>query len=240
MASNLPTTTNLGQVNACLFRVARLDVDCSPAQGTNGGYVTAGLASITASPDVEEGTVFEPKNGCGAIMFTYENADRIKRFNLSGELLFFDHEAMELMFGGTVITGASGGPFAGETIGWAAPNYNDAPPNGVYLEVISQRIGEGAGDCVTSDGGFPTHQGTIFGKVRLTLGESTFEEDVARLTFTGKATANPALFDGPFDDWVGTGYIPNSPMVTVGYSAAQYAAILATAAAGYQDLAAAS
>lgn len=240
MPSNLPTTTNTGQLNACLFRVARLAADCSPLGGNNSGYVTAGLASITPTPDVEEGTVFEPKNGCGAIMYTYENPDRVKRFNLSGELLFFDFEAMELMFGGSVILGASGGDFAGEVIGYAHPNYDDAPNNGVYLEVISQVVGEGAGDCVTSEGGFPTYVGTIFGKTRLTIGEVTREENVARLTFTGKARSNPALFDGPFNDWVGEGYIPNSPMIQIGYSDAEYQAILATAAAGYQDLPAAS
>lgn len=240
MPSNLPADVNVGQINACLVRVARLAPDCSPLGGPDSAYVTYGLVTMTASPDLEEGTVYEPKNACGSIMYTYETADLIKRYNLTGEFIFFDPEAQYILFGGTVIQGAPGGDFAGENIGWAAPHYQDPPTNGVYLEVITQNIGEGAGDCAVAGSAFPTYTGHIFGKVKLTLGDRTFEEDYARLAFTGKATANPNLFDGPFNDYPGAGYIPNSPYVTVGYSTEEYQSMLATAAPGWQASSAAS
>jgi hypothetical protein len=240
MPSNLAGDINLGQFNACVVRVARLDTDCSPSGGNDSGWVTAGLITATATPDVEEGTVFEPKTACGDIAYTFETADKIKRYNLSGEFVFFDWEGMEIMFGGETILGAAGGDFAGEVIGYATPAFTSTANNGVYLEIITQGVAQGAGDCIASGSGFPTYYGNIFGKVKMTPGERVFENDVARVTFTGKATSNPALFDGPWNDYPGAGYIPNSPYVHVGYSAAEYAAILATVAPGYQDLPAAS
>jgi hypothetical protein len=67
-----------------------------------------------------------------------------------------------------------------------------------------------------------------------------FEDDVARRTFTGTAVSNPALFNGPWNDYPGLGYIPNTPYLYVGYSDAEYELILAEAAPGYADLPAGS
>lgn len=240
MPSNLPTTDNVGETGVCLIRVARLASDCSPLGGNGSGYVTAGIIDFTATPDIEEGTTIAPTTGCGVTAYRKIRQDRLNGFNISGNLIFFDYEGMFQMFGGTLILGASGGDFAGEVIGWAAPNYDAAESNGVYLEVISQRIAEGAGDCITSGGGRPTYTGHIFGKVLLTPGEISMSDAEIPLPFTGKATANPNLFDGPWNDFPGEGYIPTSPYIPVGYSDSEYQAILATAAAGSQDLPAAS
>ncbi len=137
MASNLAGGLCIGELNAAVIRAARLDADCSPTGGANSGLVTAGLVTLTADPDIEEGTVFEPKNGDGDIMFTYEEDDKIKRYNHSGEFGFADFEMMELLFGGSTILGKPGGDFAGKVIGYADRPYTAAPRNGVYFEVIA-------------------------------------------------------------------------------------------------------
>lgn len=240
MPSNLPAAVNVGQFRACVVRVAKLDTDCTPLGGNSSGYVTTGLITMTATPEVEEGTVFEPKTACGRIAYTFAGEDIIKRWNLSGEFVFFDPEADEVLFGGSTIVGGAGSDFATDVIGWASPGPDAPTNNGVYLEVITQAAAEGAGDCVTSSGGFPTWVGHIFGKVKLIVGERVFEDDVARRTFTGKAVSNPALFDGPWNDYPGSGYIPNTPYLYVGYSDAEYELILAEAAPGYADLPAGS
>lgn len=233
MASNLAGGLCLGELNAAVLRLARLDADCTPSGGANSGVITAGLVSMTADPDIEEGTVFEPKNGDGSIMFTYEEDDKIKRYNLSGEFGFLDFEAIELMFGSSLILGRPGGDFAGEVIGVADRPYNAAPRNGVYLEVITRAVAEGAGSCVTSGSGAPVAFGHIFGKVKLTPGSSNFGNEVKRLAFSGKATQNPALYNGPWNDYPGAGYIPNSPHVIVGYTQAEFDAIVAQIGCGY-------
>lgn len=240
MPSELPTTDNIGETGVCLFRVARLASDCSPLGGNGSGYITAGIIDFTGTPDIEEGTTIAPTTGCGTTAYRKVRQDRLNGYNLSGNLIFFDDEGLYQMFDGTPIYGDAGGSFAGQIIGWAAPNYDAAESNGVYLEVITQRIAEGAGDCVASGTGRPTYSGHIFGKVLMTPGELSFSDDALQLPFTGKASANPSLFDGPWNDYPGNGYIPTSPYVKVGYTDAEYAAILATAAAGAADLPAAS
>lgn len=236
MASNLAGGVCIGELQACILRASRLDSDCTPTGGVNGGIVTAGLVTLTADPDVEEGTVYEQKNACGDILFTYEKDDKIKRYNLSGELGFSDFEMMALLFGGSTILGRAGGAFAGEVIGYADPLYTAAARNGVYLEVITTAIAEGAGSCVVAGSANPFAIGHIFGKVKLRPGSSTFADDVKRIAFSGKGTNNPNIFNGPWNDYPGAGYAPSSAHITVGYSEAEYSAIAATVTCGYQDL----
>lgn len=242
MATNLAGGVCIGQFNACVVRIAKLDADCTPTGGADSGVVSAAIANVNAEPDVEEGMKFEPKNGCGETSWTYEQDSRVKRWNLTGEFITWDYELCKLMFGGDLILGVAAGPFAGKVIGWAPPNYTVNPTSGFYLEVISQNAVEGFGDCVnpTAASAFPAYTGHIFGKVRAVLGARTFENEVARLAFTATATGNPNLTNGPWNDYPGAGYIPNTPYFPVGYSATQYATILATVACGYVALPAGS
>lgn len=233
MASNLAGGLCIGELNVAVIRAARLDADCSPTGGANSGLVSAALVTMTADPDIEEGTVFEPKNADGDIMFTYEEDDKIKRYNLSGEFGFSDFEMMELLFGGSTILGKAAGEFAGEVIGYADRAYTAAARNGVYLEVITRGIAEGAGSCVTSGTGAPVAFGHIFGKVKLRPGSKNFGNEVRRITFAGKATSNPALYNGPWNDYPGAGYIPNSPSVVVGYSQTEFDTIVNQINCGY-------
>ena len=240
MTTNLAGGINLGQLNACVVRAARLNANCVPTGGVNGGIVTAGFMTLTAEPDVEEGQVFEPKNGCGALLYTYEDETRIKRYNLSGEIGLFDYEMMALLFGGSVVLGKAAGAYAGKVIGYADKAYTATPGNGVYLEVIVQNVQPGGGACISTSAVAPVATGYIFGRAKLYPGTQNFENDVKRVTFTGKANANQNLFDGPWNDYPGAGYIPAVGLSSVGYSQAQYDAIVAAITPGYRDLPAAS
>ncbi len=242
MATNIAGSVNIGALNACVLRVARLDTDCTPTGGVNGGIVTSALVTLTADPDVEAGTNFEPKNGCGRTLFTYEQESRLKRYNLSGELGLFDWEVMALLFGGDVVLGRSGGAFAGKVIGYSDRLYSAAPRNGVYLEVIQQAVAENFGPCGV--GGTtavaPVAIGHIFGRAQLTPGSADAGNDVSMVRFSGWGTNNPALTNGPWNDFPGSGYIPNAPKVSVGYTQAEYDAITAAVTVGYRDLPAGS
>jgi len=240
MASNLPGEICVGQHSVCLIRAAVLKPNCRPLGGVDSGFVSAGIITATATPQLQEGATFEPLTGCGDIAFTFEKPDQIRAFDLSGELTFFDHEMMEILFGGTIIVGDTGTPFVGKNIGWAAPNFTDAPPPPIYLEFITLTAGQGIGDCSDEDGGIPYAVGHIFGKTRLTPGDRTFEFESASVAFNGKSVANPSLFDGPWNDWPGSTNIPNSPYVQVSYSLSEYDAIADLAACGYQTLPAGS
>jgi hypothetical protein len=230
----------IGQHSVCILRAAILRSDCSVSGGNNSGIVTAGIVTMTASADVEEGVTFEPKTGCGDIGWTYAKNDRVKRINLSGDLLFHDFEMMKVLFGGTLTLGAVGTDFAGLVTGWNELNISDPDPPQVYLEVISLNVAQGIGECQSQGVSVPYATGHIFGRCKLTLGDRTFENDVANVSFTGTSSGNPALFNGPWNDWPGvvngSPYVPNSPRVQINYSVNQYNAILARVGCGYEDL----
>jgi hypothetical protein len=237
MASNLAGDICVGQHSVCIVRAAVLKPNCRPLGGVDSGFVSAGIITATASPQLREGQTFEPETGCGRIAWTYEQPDQIRSFDVSGELTFFDHEMMEILFGGELIVGGSQSDFSGEVIGWAAPNYTDDPPPPIYLEFITLTAAEGLGNCQASvEDSVPSAVGHIFGKVRLAPGDRTFAAEAATVAFSGNAVANPNLFDGPWNDWPGTDPIPNSPYVQVSYSLDEYEAIADLAACGYQTL----
>lgn len=236
MSTNLAGGVCIGELKAAIFRAARLSANCTPLGGVNGGLVTAGLVTMTADPIVKEGVSLEQENGAGDLLFSYESDDKLKGYTISGEMGFADFEMMALLFGGSVILGKAGGDYAGTVIGYADPNYTAPARYGTYLEVITLAVEEGAGDCVASDGGAPVAIGNIFGKAKLRSGSISFGNDIQRVSFTGKSVTNPNLFNGPWNDYPGAGYIPNTPRAKVGYTQAEYDAILATVQCGYVDL----
>ena len=103
MSTNIAGAANIGELGACVVRAARLNSNCAPTGGVNGGIVTAGLVTMTVDPQIEEGTKYEPKNACGSTLYTAERDDKILRQNISGEFGFSDFELMALLFGGSVI-----------------------------------------------------------------------------------------------------------------------------------------
>lgn len=242
MTTNIAGGVCIGQGGACIVRIAKLDADCTPTGGVNGGIVTAGLVTMTATPEIEDGTVYEPKTACGSVAYTYERQSRLKRWDITGEFVFFDFEMMTMMCGGSLILGNA--PFAGKVIGWAAPLADIAQLNGVYLEIITQNFTPDQGDCQNAVpgayGAGPMYEGHIFPKAKFWPGARTFADEAATFAVTGKAGPNGFIYNGPWNDFPGAGYAPNSSYYQVGYTAAQYNAILATVTCGYVDIPAGS
>lgn len=238
MAANLPGDVCVGQHSVCLIRVAQLLANCKPKGGTDSGFVTAGIVTATASPVLTDGTTYEPLNGCGDIAWTYEVPQKIKAYTVSGELTFFDHELMSMLFGGSLIVGHSTlSKFPTDNIGWAAPNYTAAAPNPVYLEFITKTAMAGTGECSPTAGIMPYAVGHIFGKGRYVPGDRTFAAEAATMSFTGTSVANPQLGDGPWNDFPGVGGAPVSPYMQVTYAQTEFDAMAATAATcGFKTL----
>lgn len=236
MASNLAGATCLGQHSTCLLRAAKLDSDCTVSGGADSGIVTTGIVTATFTPEYSDTRTIEPLNGCGDFLFSFVQPGKFRRGTIAGELGYHDVEAHEVMFGGTVLNGAAGGPFATDAIGWAAPAFDDPVPDPVYLEIIVRNASADQGECVDPDSPFPTYTGYIFGKVRLTIDAITYNDQELMVPFTGVAESNPNLVFGPWNDYPADGVVPNSPFIKVGYSQAQYETIAAMAACGYKTL----
>ena len=236
MPSALPGDVCVGQHSVCIIRAAVLNSNCTPAGGADSGIITTGIITATASPELLDGQTFEQVNGCGDIAWTYVTPARIRKYNLTGELTYFDHEAMSLLFGGSVIVGGSTSDFVGDSIGWAAPNYTDAAPAELYVEFITKVTGQGVGDCSVGGAALPAAVGHCFGKARFVPGDRTFAAEAATLSFTATNVANPNLGSGPWQDYPGVGAMPNSPYFQVSYSQDEYDAIADLAACGFVTL----
>lgn len=215
MATNLVATP--GQLQACILRVSRLSAACVPQSGSNNIITTAGLVSVQATPDTEESTKFERKNGCGAIAWQAESGcDKIKRYNLTVELATFDFELLEILTGGTLITANNTTAPTGwrnKVIGFASPGNDTACPDGVSLEIFTKAT-YNSGSCTTLGEGTPQYVRHIFPRAFLTPGDRNFEDDVATATLTGYSTPNPAWSTGSTGDWIATGVFPGDSPYT--------------------------
>jgi hypothetical protein len=235
MASNLPGAVCVGQHSACLLRAAQLTATCAIEGGVDSGFITTGIVTATATPVLREGNSLEQLNGCGDTAWEVDVPDKVRSYDLSGEIAYFDHELMEVMFGGTVLVAVPGTPFAGKNIGWAAPGPTAAANNPIYLEIIVKTAVQGLGECSPSGVLLPYAVGHIFPKGRYIPGDFSFANETSRLAFTGNSTNNPNLGNGPWDDYP-AGTIPNVPYLEISYSKSQFDAMVALARCGYQTL----
>jgi hypothetical protein len=209
MASNLANDVCIGQYQLCYIRVVRLNQNCTPATGADVAVISVGATTITASPELEEATAFEGKNGCGTVLFDATGQDKIKRWNLTGDLITFDWELMEIMFGGTVIVGKVGSDFDGKAIGYAMPGKDEDDTNGVSLEIWTKNS-TGTGLCDVGTGTAALWTRHVFPRALMTPGDRTFEEDIAHFAFTGRGTENAAWGTGAFADYQGVGDAPTN------------------------------
>ena len=89
MASN--NVTCIAERSACVLRATRLGSDCTPLTGSTDGALTTAIATINLSPDVEEGTRYEPKDACGRILYSASDPDIVKRYNIT-----IDHDHIDI------------------------------------------------------------------------------------------------------------------------------------------------
>jgi hypothetical protein len=201
MTTNLPGGRCLFEKNVCAVRVTRLDAQCAPLAGVNNAVVTSGLLTMTRSSETEDGQEFDFKNGCGQTLAYAKDADKVKRFNLTGELVAMDAELFEILFGGVLIVGSATSFAPGANIGYGSP-LGLVSGNGVSLEVWSQAVFGIGGGC-SSDATAPAYVRHVFPRVVMTEGDQVFENDQKHKTFNGQAFANPAWGNGGFNDYQG-------------------------------------
>lgn len=197
MATN--SVACVGQRSACAVRATRLGPDCSPVTGGDSDFaVTTALTTFTATPDVEEGTKFEPKNACGDLLWTAADPDIVKRWTVEFEFGMFDFELAELLTDSTALLGAASSPWPGKVVGIEAPGPRTEQGYGVALE-IWVKTATGQGVCGPADVN-PPYVRHVFPRALLRLNDRTFENDVATFKFSGTAETNVSWGCGPYAD----------------------------------------
>lgn len=207
----------LPSIQACAMRVARLDPNGVPTPGIDNLYVTGGLITLTAEPQYRDGDEFEVVTACGDLGVNFKDVDRLKRVNVTLNIVAPDPELSELMGDGTVLTD-------GAAVGYAAPELlQRVSPNGVSLELWSKRLApDGAQDPT-----FPWWR-WAFPRVYLRIGAKNFQNGPMDNPFSGWAIENPNWYDGPAQDWPVASdrvfqYLPSGdaefPTIMCGYQA---------------------
>lgn len=189
----------IAERSACVIRVTRLGPNCEPLTGPTDGAILTAISTINLTGDVEEGTRFEPKDACGDIVYTAEDADIVKRYNITIDFWKTDFEAFELMTDGSLVIGKTGTDWAGKVIGVTAPGATTAHKNGVALEIWT-KTATGTGPC-GPPGTNPQFMRHVLPRVLLRPGDRTFENDTAVQSFVGTANSNVYWGEGPWGDW---------------------------------------
>lgn len=180
----------LPSIQACAMRVARLDPNGVPTPGAHNLYVTDGLITLTAEPQYRDGDEFEVVTACGDLGVNFLDVPRLKRLNVTLNIVAPDPELTELMAGGSVLTD-------GAAVGYEAPPLlARIQPNGVSLELWTKRLADD-GDL---DPTFPYFH-WVFPRVKLRVGAKNFQNGPMDNPFSGFAIENPNWYDGPLADW---------------------------------------
>jgi len=191
----------VGQRQACALRATRLDVNCAPVLGAGNGAVTAGLVTLNADPEVEEGAKFQPKNACDNILWTAEEEDKIVRYTGDFEMGLWDYELIELLTNSALGVGAVGTPWAGQNVGLFAPGPTTPSAFGCGLEIWVKNAGAGSEGQCGPEGTHPPYTRYVFPLVKIRPGGRTFNGEASMFTGSIKISPNPAWGDGPYGDW---------------------------------------
>lgn len=90
-------------LHVCRFRVTRLDTDGSVAAGPDNAYVSDNLVTVALNPNIEVGVEESLVGGCGCIVATRKDPDRLKRFDFTINASALEPAMLEMMLGADLI-----------------------------------------------------------------------------------------------------------------------------------------
>lgn len=188
-----------GSLKLCVIRVARIDPSTCLFVETTGdnteAVVSKAAVSLKSSPEYDTGEEYIQKNGCGDIVISVKDCDRLKRVNLEMELCLRDLELLELLTGGNLYSKIINGQAT--NIGLGRRGVGLACQSPVSIEVWS-KAADASGDCVTPDLGWWR---SVWPKATLTLQDVELGNQIAMIRLSGFGEPNPNWRNGPFNDW---------------------------------------
>lgn len=180
-----------GSVQACAMRVAALEIDGVPLPGATNLYVTDAFAKLEAAAVKTKGADIEILNACGQPSILFKDRDRLKRYDLTLEMINTDPEFENMLTGGELFTSG------GFTIGGSVPKVGAIEaPWGVSLEVWSKHIV--GGDI---DGIWPYIRWVLPRSYWDAPDKIMWDDNAMPRNFVGYTTENQNWFNGPANDW---------------------------------------
>jgi hypothetical protein len=174
---------------ACGARVTLLDEVGNVEAGSN-SYVSDKLVSLAFSPNVDTGSTFSLRNGCGCSLARFRSEDVFNWWEFTFTDGALEPELTTLMVGGTTITDS------GDVVGQHFPDNLDCAETRrqVALELWTQHI---VGS--SKDGTYP-YVHWVFPMSVWQWSDNTAEEDFMNPVLTGFSRSNSLWGGGPYAD----------------------------------------
>ncbi len=179
----------LPQVQACVIRVADLDVSGVPLPGSDNLYVSDALTTLQMTPVYTDADEIEEKNACGTVCVNYQGDPTLKRGDIELTICTADPYLQAKLGYGDVLTDTG-------IHGFAYPPIGVVTGNGVSIELWAKRIDDGE-----LHDEWPYAWWVLPRVTRLKHGVRTFNNGAQLPVFSGQAYENPNWFDGPLNDW---------------------------------------
>jgi hypothetical protein len=192
------TTNGAAQIFGRAIRVTRLSALGVPVVGATSRYTSNAFTTISWEDQYSDGEKIEQKNAAGEVCLSYQAADSFTGTTISLTLCSPDPELDEILAGGDLLVDEDDA-----TIGLQAPAIGgDATPNGIGLEVWTNRIVDGG---LAADAPYAWWS---FGRVKFRRGGGRAGSTTAMAPeFTGVASLNTNFGRGPLYNWPITGGI---------------------------------
>lgn len=94
-------------LHVCRFRATRLNADGSVAAGPDNVYVSDNMISIQRSPNILTGLESDLISGCGCIVATRKDPDRLRRYDFVINQSALEPALLEMMLGAELIEDTS-------------------------------------------------------------------------------------------------------------------------------------
>lgn len=180
-------------LHVCRFRVTRLNADGSVAAGPDNSYVSDDLMTVQMNPNILVGLETDLIGGCGCIVATRKDPDRLRRFDFVINSAALEPALLEMMIGATLIEDTSTIPVP---IGiWYPDQLGCAfTPQAVAVEFWA--------DAWVNDAADPDwpYIHFLFPRTFWQIGNMQLGNDFAQPVVNGFSRSNPSWDDGPYGD----------------------------------------
>lgn len=177
-------------VKLCALRVTALTTAGAVAAGPNNSYVTDNTISLSPTGDIQVGVESTLVGGCGQIVATFKDPDRLKRFNLSLVLGTPDPALTSMLLGGSLVLSSA------IPVGMSWPINvcpSDTPPPAVAIEAWSY-----AWSCDHQNPTLPYWYWSFPMCFFSPSNQFTLGNDLLQLDWTGYTRSNPLWGHGPY------------------------------------------
>lgn len=180
----------------CALRLALLETSGAPDTGLLNGYCTDAAIKLDISVEVSTGDDKELKNGCGDVIATFKEPDKIKRLNLGLDLSQLDMDVISFLDGSDTFRSA------GSVIGMQFPSVTAGLTRQVCVEAWSKAWdgGQQAVDPFTTPDVTFFHW--VFPLTKWVQDDKTVEDELMVFPMKGTSEENAHITaNGPFNDW---------------------------------------